>query len=464
MDKTTIVILGATGDLATRRLIPALFHLVEQKKLTDYLIVGAALTECQASDVLSKSKKYIKNVREDAWDNFTQRFLYCSVNFKQAKDFERLSDHIVTCEKQFDMPGNRLVYLAISPTFFCSVTKQLSQAGIIRKQGSVESPWYRVIYEKPFGHDSSSARALNECIAHYLDESQIFRIDHYLAKNIVGNIVLLRFTNRVLEPLWNKENIAWVEIMLSETVGLKGRGHYYDDYGALNDVVQNHILQIIALIAMEAPVYLSGEFIRDEKARVLKHMRAVDLLLGQYEGYTKEDGVAPDSKTETFAAAQLMIDNQRWQGVPFYVRTGKALDKKETVITIQFKDVKCLLQTSCPTDPNYLQIRVMPEPGFALVLNVKKPGMLEDIEPIAMDFSYEKRFGKVPENAYEVLLQEVLKGEPSVSVRVDEIEYAWDVIDALKKLERSVYKYKKGSYGPEEIQEFAKKHTMRWRL
>ncbi len=464
MDKTTIVILGATGDLATRRLIPALFHLTEQRQLKDYIIVGAALTQCDASEVLQKAKKYISDLDERRWEQFEERFFYVSVDFTRQEDFKTLADQINKLESEWKMPGNRVVYMATSPSFFCPVTQELSNAEIIHKQDDDQQSWTRVIYEKPFGHDSASARALNECISNYLDESQIFRIDHYLAKNIVGNIALLRFTNRVFEPLWNKDNIAWVEIVLSETSGVRGSGHYYDSYGAINDVVQNHILQIIALIGMEAPVYLSGEFIRDEKARVLKHVRAVDLLLGQYEGYQSEEGVAHDSTTETFAAAHLTIDNARWQGVPFYIRTGKALDKKETVITIQFKEVKCLLQTSCPTEPNYLRIRVMPEPGFALVLNVKKPGMIEEIEPIAMDFCYEKRFGKVPENAYEVLLQEVLKGEPSVSVREDEIEYAWNMIDALKKLDRPVYTYKKGSHGPKELQEFAHKHSMRWRL
>ena len=303
---------------------------------------------------------------------------------------------------------------------------------------------------------------MNVLISQYLDESQIFRVDHYLAKDIVGTLALVRFTNRVFEPLWNHENIEWVEIALRETVCVDGRGPYYDKYGALKDVVQNHLMQIVALLAMEAPCSLSGDSIRDQTTCILQKIRPVDGLLAQYDGYQQEIGVAHDSTTETFAAVKLMIDTPRWENVPFYITTGKCLPKKETVITIQFKPVTCLLASSCPSESNKLTIRVLPEPGFSLELNVKKPGMLVEVMPVTMDFCYECRFGSVKGNTYELVLQEVMAGEQSISVRFDEIEFAWDVIQKIKTLNLPLYEYKKGTHGPEELKDFAQKNAMRW--
>ena len=224
------------------------------------------------------------------------------------------------------------------------------------------------------------------------------------------------------------------------------------------------MLQIVALLAMEAPQSLSGDYVRDEKALVLQKIEFIDGILAQYKGYKQEKGVKPDSTTETFAALKLMINTPRWQGVPFYLRTGKSLNKKETIINIQFKHVKCLLSTSCPSDSNYLTIRVMPEPGFCIMLNVKKPGLLLEVLPVPMDFCYECKFGTVIENVYELVLQEVISGEQAISVRFDEIEYAWDVIDQLKKLQLPLFEYEQGTQGPEELKDFAQKNAMRWRL
>jgi glucose-6-phosphate 1-dehydrogenase len=246
-------------------------------------------------------------------------------------------------------------------------------------------------------------------------------------------------------------------------VGMNGRGAFYDTVGALKDVVQNHMLQIVALLAMEAPEFLTGDYIRDQKAVVLQKIEVVDGIFGQYKGYKQEKQVNQNSTTETFAALKLKIDTPRWQGVPFYLKTGKCLSKKETIITIQFKPAKCLLSTSCPSDSNYLTIRVMPEPGFSLVLNVKKPGLLVEVMPVAMDFCYECKFGFVSDNVYELVLQEVLSGEQAISVRFDEIEYAWDVIDRLKELYLPLYEYEKGTRGPDQLQEFAQRNGMKWR-
>jgi glucose-6-phosphate 1-dehydrogenase len=319
------------------------------------------------------------------------------------------------------------------------------------------------VYEKPFGDDLKSAHAINEVIATHFNENQVYRIDHYLTKEVVGNIGLLRFTNCVLEPLWNNQYIENVQIILSETIGTQGRGAYYDNYGALKDMVQNHMLELVALIGMEPPAQLSGEYIRTERARVLEKIAVVDVLLGQYEGYKNEQYVAPDSDTETFAQLCVNINNARWTGVPFFLKTGKSLDKKETVIHIKFKQVACLLVKDCPTDSNYLTIQVSPEATFSLSLNAKKPGYANEVTPIKMEFRHSSVFGAVTPDSYDIIFEEIIKGEHSISVRFDEIESAWKVIDAIEQMNLPVYPYKKGTQGPKECLEFDKKHAMRWR-
>lgn len=460
MDKSTFIIMGATGDLATRRLIPALYEMIVHQKLESCLIIGVALDAVPACEILERCKKYIPSLDERAWQLLQERFFYERVDFKKVQDFDRLADRITSLEKNFSCPHNRTVYMAISPQFFCSVTRELSRVGIIKRMDGKKELWYRVAYEKPFGADEESAIALNRCLAQYLDESQIFRIDHYLAKDIIDNIAVLRFANSVFEPQWNHSSIDWVEIILNESLTIGARGSYFDSYGQIRDVMQNHMLQILALIAMEEPTYLSGEYIRDQKAKVLQALQPKDLLLGQYEGYRSEPGVKADSSTETFALLKLMIDMPRWQGVPFYLKTGKALKERETLIHIQFKPTKCILTESCPTEANYLTIRVIPNAGFSLHLNVKKPGMRMNIKPVSMDFSYEQAFGRIPENSYEVLLRELLRGEPSISVRFDEVEYAWQCIDKARALSSTLYTYAIGSDGPDEVVKFEMKHDV----
>jgi glucose-6-phosphate 1-dehydrogenase len=461
----SVILFGATGDLSKRRIIPALYALMREKKMGNFSIIGAALDDVSSMQVLQESKRYIDQVDEASWAAFESRFYYQKIDVTSAEDFLALKKLIETHEQEYECLGNRLVYLAVHPKFFSLITKQLADVALINRMNEpAEKPWCRVVYEKPFGSDQVTAHTINDSISKQLQEFQIYRVDHYLAKDIVGTLALLRFTNRILEPLWNNENIDWIEIILSETVGMNGRGSFYDTNGALKDVVQNHMLQIVALLAMEAPLYLTGDYIRDQKAVVLQKIEAVDGFLGQYDGYKQEKDVNSNSTTETFAALKLLVDTPRWQGVPFYLRTGKCLNKKETLINIQFKQVKCLLSTSCPSDANYLTIRVMPEPGFCIMLNVKKPGLLIEVVPVPMDFCYECKFGNVPENVYELVLQEVFLGEQSISVRFDEIEYSWDIIDRLKKLQLPLYDYEKGSLGPKELENFAQKNKMRWRL
>lgn len=453
-----IIILGATGDLARKKIFLALYQLFVQNKLGNSVIVGAALEQTTAEQMLVNAKKYVPDVDNEKWHAFGKQAFYQPINFSHEKEFETLAALVNQLEKQHKLSGNRLVYCSTAPYFYCTITQGLAKSGLVKKDAS--QPWQRIVYEKPFGHDLKSAHEINECIAHYFSEQQIYRIDHYLTKELVGNIALVRFTNIIFEPLWNNRYIDQVQIVFDETVGIEGRAAFYDKYGALADVMQNHMMQLVALVAMEAPEKLSGDYIRTERAKVLQKVKVVDALLGQFKGYLKEPGVAQDSKTETFAQVHLRIENQRWAGVPFYLKTGKLLNKKETAIYIKFKHVDCLL-TSCPSESNYLTIEVSPDPMFSLSLNAKQPGKADEVIPVQMAFSHPS-FGLISE-AYETIFEEVLKGEQSVSVRFDEIEYAWKIIDSIKELKPQLYLYEDGSEGPlEEKTHFERKHGMKW--
>lgn len=463
MNNLLIVILGITGDLAKRKLLPALVTLLHEKKIGKFAVVGVARDAIAPADLIAESQKYSDCSVQAAWDLLAAHLYYESVDFAHVQDFAKVAKTITELEQKYELPGNRLVYFATASQFFCPITKALIDYGIVESTAVLQprKVWHRVVYEKPFGYDVPSAHEINECIAIGFEESQVFRIDHYLAKEVVGNIALMRFTNRIFEPLWNNQNIDNIQIILSEEVGVVGRGGYYDQYGACKDVMQNHMLQLLALIAMEAPRKLTGDYIRDEKARVLECTRPVDGLLGQYVGYRDEKGVAPQSATETFAVMQFEVDNARWRGVPFYLKTGKCLGKKETVICITFKMVDCLLSKACPSEPNSLTMQLYPNAASSLKVNIKKPGVQDDVVPVAMAFS-SNLFGPGSLAAYEVLFEEVMKGDQSISVRYDEIEYAWRVMQKVKALNVPLYTYQVGSNGPHEQEVYAQEHKFRW--
>lgn len=458
-----IIIIGATGDLTRKKLLGSLYRLYVAGKLNNFFIVGAALHEADANSIINRAREFIPHRDEKKWQAFKERFYYQRLDVNKEEDFEQLKKVVEQLEKKYKTAGNRLLYCATAAYFFCPITQQAAVSGLIKRKTKKSKSWHRIVFEKPFGHDLKSAQEINACIKKSFDESQIFRIDHYLTKELVSNIALIRFTNCVFEPLWNHRFIDQIQIIVSETEGVNGRAAYYDTYGALSDVMQNHMLEMLALVAMETPEKLTGEYIRDERVKVLKHIEVVDSLMGQYEEYRHEKNVKPDSITETFAIAQLRINNRRWAGVPIYLKTGKKLDKKETVIHIKFKQVDCLLAKYCPSDSNYLTIQVAPEASFTLSLNAKKPGDLNKVIPVKMEFCHSCLFGEHTPEAYEVLLEEIMRGEQSVAVRFDEIEYAWKVIDVIKKSIKKVYIYESGSVGPKEADTFAKKHGMRWR-
>lgn len=464
MNEYVIIIFGASGDLSKRKLLPALYGLLLKQGITQFCIIGAAFDAIEASAILSAAKPFIShNNDEKQWNYFANRFFYHTCDFRDVSDYHLLKKYIDIHKKELNLSNsNTLVYFATAAHFFCDITRYIAATGIAQRTSSGEFPWTRLVYEKPFGHNITSAHAINTGIAHYFNEEQIYRIDHYLTKELVSNIALVRFTNAIFEPLWNNKYIDNVQIILSEKDGIGNRGQYYDHFGAISDVMQNHMLQLLALIGMEPPETLYGNAIRNERAKVLAQVKVVDVFYGQYEGYQSESFVSPTSQTETFAAACVNINNERWAGVPFYLKTGKCLDKKETMIHIKFKPVACKLANCPPDNANILTIEISPNAGFALRLNAKKPGEPDEIIPIQMEFCHSCIFGQLNNLAYQTLLAGVMKGETSVSVRFDEIEYAWKIVDAFKKLQRDVFIYVRGSNGPQQIEEFNQKHGVRW--
>jgi glucose-6-phosphate 1-dehydrogenase len=457
-----IIIFGATGDLCKRKIIPALYHLVHTQKLKNFLIIGAAREHTTVDEIFNRSQSFVENYDSASWQEVKNNFIYEAVDVTNLQDMEHLAQRASQLEKERNTTFNRIIYCATASTFFCPITRYSAQTGLAQKLPKNSMLWHRIAYEKPFGNDLQSAQEINQCIAQHFNEHQIYRIDHYLLKEFVSNIALVRFTNIVLEPLWNNRYITNVQIILSETVGIEGRGAYYDAYGAMADVMQNHLLEILTLIAMETPEKLTGEHIRTQRAQALSKVQAIDTLAGQYKGYRSESHVAPQSSTETFAAALLRIQNPRWAGVPFYLKTGKCLAKKETIIHIKFKQVDCLLARNCPSESNSLTITISPESIMSLTLNVKKPGATNDVIPIAMEFSHTKLIGAVTAEAYEILLQDIARGEESISVRFDEIESSWKIIEQLRALKAPLYLYEAGSKGPIEQEEWAYQHGMRW--
>ena len=456
----TFIILGATGDLAKRYLFPAIYKLVKEKKVERFAVIGAARRPLSVPQLLNPSKEFIADLDLNIWKKIEQHTVYHQLNFNTLKDYQKLEAVLQTLEQKYQLSGNRLFYLSTLPEHFEQITVNLARSDIA-KPG--KNNWSRLIYEKPFGEDLQSAQKVNRCIARVFDESQIYRMDHYLGKELVGNIALVRFTNRILEPLWNKDHLESVQIILSEKLGLEGRGEFYDKYGALKDVVQSHMLQMMALVGMESPPKITGDYIRNEKVKILQKIKVKDVLLGQYDRFTKEEGVNQNSITETFAALKLEIDNPRWKGVPFFLKTGKYLDKKETSIHLKFKMVECLLTKSCPTDSNYLTIRIQPNEGIIFEINAKILGETYQVLPVKMEFCHSCLYGPKTPEAYENLLEQVIKGDQSVFVRNDEIEAAWKIIDEIKKKKKPLYSYVQGSKGPKELEEWSRRMKVRWR-
>lgn len=461
MTHTYIIIFGITGDLAKRQLLPALYYVTANDPFTASSVIGISQHASDAKTVWAQAEPFIATADAARLAAMVSRMQLLQGDAHDASTYQQLKQLLVQQEAVFGQ-GNVLIYCAVPSTLFDIITAGCARVGIIAKQMPHAMPWHRIVYEKPFGHDLISARALNAALAQQVNECQIFRIDHFLTKEVVSNIALIRFTNIVFEPLWNHRFIDQIHIIAAESVGVEGRGAYYDAYGVLRDMMQNHLLQLTALIGMETPVKLIGDAIRDERLKVLKALRCDDGLLGQYKGYTGEPHVMPNSQTETFALLKCTINTPRWQGVPFYLMTGKRLACKETVMYIKFKAVDCLLTRQCPPPANWLTIRVAPEGIFALTLNGKDPATADGITPIEMSFCHSCEFETRATQAYEQALAGVLRGDQAAAVRFDEIEASWQFIDTVyaKKLPLDVYD--PGTVGPESLEHFVQKHGIWW--
>lgn len=464
MTQAVIVLMGITGDLAKRKIIPALYHLVKDKKIDNIAIVGSGTRDIKVSDIMQDAKEFIAKPAKKHIDMLEKRIRYVQGDINKQETFQDINKEIHNLKKEYNLK-NVLYYLATSPDFFQTITTNIGKCDMHKSK----TGWVRIAFEKPFGSNLKHAQQLNKATAEYFKEEQIYRSDHYLGKELVQNMAVLRFTNTFLEPIWNNKHIDHVQIILNEKVGVEDRARFYDKYGALKDMLQSHIMQLIALTAMEAPAKLNAEHIRNEKSKVLESIRTInkkDVVLGQYQGYLKEKGVDPNSTTETFVALKMYIDNIRWMDIPFYIKTGKALEEKSTTIYVQFEKSPCELfedgDKSCPLRPNHLVIKIQPDEGFFMCLNAKEPGS-NDIKQITMNYSHKATMEKGSPEAYENILEHVLKGDQSIFVRSDELEESWKLVDPLTKLKHKLVTYKKGKM-PKEALDLMRKDEKSWWL
>jgi glucose-6-phosphate 1-dehydrogenase len=481
---TTLVIFGASGDLTRRKLIPALFRLYRQKLLPAHFnIVGFARTRLDAAEFRRQMRLGVDEFAGEApgqsqWELFADRLHYVAGRFTEADDYTRLRQALQEIEGD---PAHRLYYLATPPRFFGDIVARLGEAGLhgepVDEAGDVIA-WRRVVIEKPFGRDLASARVLNHTLHAVLAEHQVFRIDHYLAKETVQNILVFRFANTMFEPIWNRNYIDHVQITVAETVDVGHRAGYYDQAGVLRDMFQNHLMQLLALVGMEPPASFEADAIRDEKVKAMKSIRPLSpteianrTVRAQYSGYRATDGVAAGSQTATYAALELHIDNWRWQGVPFYLRSGKALARKASEIIVQFKRPPHMM-FPIPLEQalrsNYLAMCIQPHEGFHQRLEVKIPGQEIQMRPVDMDFHYTEAFQPetVPE-AYETLLLNALEGDATLFTRSDGIEAAWRVFDPILQAWQTetappLATYAPGSWGPAEADELLAKTGRSW--
>lgn len=463
---TTIVIFGATGDLTARKLIPALYNNFRKKRLPEHIsIIGFARKPYTDDSFRGKMKEAViafvpEDYNENNWREFASRLFYQQGDFKGSEPFSALLPKINALDGPAD---NWMYYLATAPEFYPGVVAQLAEANLLNEEN--RHGYRRIIVEKPFGHNLQSARVLDHELHRVLKENQIYRIDHYLGKETVQNLVVLRFGNAIFEPLWNRNYIDHVQISVAETVGVEHRVGYYDKAGVLRDIFQNHLLQILTLVAMEPPVTIQADELRNEKVKVLTALREIskehsarETVRAQYEGYTSEQGVGVHSTTETFAALKIFIDNWRWQGVPFYLRSGKMMKEKSSEITIQFRrpptQILDIQAGRTELFTNRLSICIQPDEGIHLRFIAKVPDQGMQTMPVEMDFTYRDSFGEktIPE-AYERLLLDALNGDASLFARSDEIELAWSFIDGVRSGWESEYAppllgYKPHTWGP----------------
>lgn len=489
----SLVIFGASGDLTSRKIIPALYHLHIEKLLPDpFLIVGVArrdkTNESWRNELKELASKYSRSggVNEEEWNKFASKIIYCKGDLTEYSTYFELKQ-LLDSQPDPRLVENILFYLATAPTQFSAIIEQISRCGLVKRDNPANA-WQRVVVEKPFGYSLESARALNRELSKYLHENQLYRIDHYLGKETVQNILIFRFANSIFEALWNRDAIDHFQITTSEKQGVGSRGGYYEEAGAVRDMVQNHLLQLLALVTMEPPVTLEAESVRDEKVKLLKSVRRFDpdstpafAVRGQYsEGeidgvkvraYRNEEKVRADSNVETFAALKLYIDNWRWSGVPFFLRTGKRLPMSVSEIRVQFKRTPNVLfaaQCGERLDANSVTLRLQPDEGITLKINGKVPGASVVVRPVRMHFSYNAEFGAYTPEAYERLLLDALAGDPTLFIRSDEVETAWSIVDPILNYWKDLPLtedefYPAGSWGPKSATDLLLKTGHTWR-
>jgi glucose-6-phosphate 1-dehydrogenase len=486
----SIVIFGATGDLTHRKLIPALYNLAADGELPPSTSVIGFARRPKSDDEFraeleETTRKYSRQkVRDEVWKTFAATLFYHRSEFEDEAGYESLSKRLDQFDADRGTRGNRLFYLAAGPEQFEPILKNLKSAGL---NHAPENGWARVIIEKPFGRDLASARELNRIVSRSFSEDQTYRIDHFLGKETAQNILVLRFANAIFEPIWNSRYIDHVQITAAETLGVEARGGYYETAGALRDMVQNHLLQLLCLVAMEAPTDLRADSIRDEKVKVVRSLRRCEIeqvqkvvVRAQYgkgaingedvPGYREEEKVNPKSEVETYVALRLLIDNWRWSEVPIYMRVGKRLPKSATEISVHFKKAPMVLfnRDSTELDQNVLVIRIQPDEGISLRMMAKIPGINLRIEPVKMDFHYGTSFGKPSPEAYERLLLDAMSGDATLFARRDEVEGAWAFIDIIeqawaKKNAPPLTFYPAGTWGPEQADELLERDGRSWR-
>jgi glucose-6-phosphate 1-dehydrogenase len=487
-----MVIFGATGDLTHRKLLPALYNLALEHPLpAGFSVVGFARRPYsddefrqQALDSINEYSRQ-RPVNPQVWDSFASGIHYLQSSFNDPAGYERLNTMLNMLDQERGTAGNRIFYLSTPPSQYAEIIQRLGAAGLNRNRKG----WTRIIIEKPFGHDLASARELNRQVTRVFREEQIYRIDHYLGKETVQNILVFRLANGIFEPVWNRRYVDHVQITVAENIGLEGRGTYYEESGAIRDMVQNHMLQLVTLVAMEPPITFEANAVRDEKVKVLHALQPLigkdviaQTIRAQYGpgwvgghqviGYTDEPGVSPTSTTTTYVAMKMFIDNWRWAGVPFYLRTGKHLPKRVTEVAIQFKQAPLMLfkrsEAHGQVEPNVLTLRIQPDEGISLKFGAKVPGTEMQIRSVNMDFFYGSSFVRQQPEAYERLILDCMMGDSTLFTRGDEVEAAWTFIQGIldewaNEPRETILTYESGSWGPQAADEFIWQDGRRWR-
>ena len=490
-DPCAVILFGASGDLAKRKVIPALFDLAAHNSLgSRYAIVGFARTPMNDDSFRSalgdaaKTMSELGDVDPAKWNDFASNLFYSPGDYSDQQAYAQLAKRIAELDAQKNLGGNRLFYLSTPPEVYPDIVEQLGRAGLSRPANP--KSWVRIIIEKPFGRDLATAKELNEIVHNVFEEQQVYRIDHYLGKDTVQNLLVLRFGNGIFEPLWNRNYVDHVQITAAETLGVERRGGFYETAGALRDMIQSHVLQLTSLVAVEPPASFDATAVRNEKLKVLQSIRPFDLEMvaqsvvrGQYApgkiadkpvpGYREEQNVNPKSRTETFVAAKLLIDNWRWANVPFYLRTGKRLAKRTTEIVIQFKRAPHIVFRGREADANRLILNIQPDEGISVSFGAKRPGTEMSIGNVTMNFSYREGFGDSSRSAYATLVNDCLRGDATLFDRGDSVEAAWSLVEPVIDVwsaakTASVPQYAAGSWGPKESDNLLEREGRKWHV